>query len=138
MSFFLRRGRQGDMLPASLASGVISSLLALVVLLGSAGGIGASFAVTGRDLDPVSVGIAEADVVVDPTGTGDAFRAGFLTGTAWGLGLERAAQVGSLVATHCVEALGPQDYVLGDFLARFEKAFGADAAAEVAPHLQPR
>jgi len=50
MSFFLRRGRQGDMLPASLASGVISSLLALVVLLGSAGGIGASFAVTGRDL----------------------------------------------------------------------------------------
>ena len=79
------------------------------------------------------VGIAPADVVVDPTGTGDAFRAGFLTATAWGLGLERAAQVGALLATHCVEAKGPQDYVLTDFLGRFEKAFGAEAAAEVAP-----
>src|SRR3954470_19324767 len=84
----------------------------------------------------ISVGIAEADVVVDPTGTGDAFRAGFLTATAWGLGLERAAQVGALLATHCVESVGPQDYVLTEFLARLEKAFGADAAAEVAPFMR--
>ena len=85
--------------------------------------------------DDIRVGIAEADVIVDPTGTGDAFRAGFLTATSWGLGLERAAQVGSLLATHVVETVGPQDYVLTEFLARFEKAFGSDAAAEVAPHL---
>jgi adenosine kinase len=85
--------------------------------------------------DDIHVGIAEADVIVDPTGTGDAFRAGFLTATAWGLGLERAAQVGSLLATHVVETVGPQDYVLTAFLNRFEKAFGSDAAAEVAPHL---
>ena len=91
--------------------------------------------ITRKGHDDITVGIAEADVVVDPTGTGDAFRAGFLTATAWGLGLERAAQVGALLATHCVEARGPQDYVVTDFLARFEKAFGADAAAEVAPHL---
>jgi adenosine kinase len=84
----------------------------------------------------ISVGIAEADVVVDPTGTGDAFRAGFLTATAWGLSLERAAQVGALLATHCVESVGPQDYVLTDFLARLEKAFGADAAGEVAPFMR--
>ena len=85
--------------------------------------------------DDISVGIAEADVVVDPTGTGDAFRAGFLAATAWGLELERAAQVGALLATHCVESVGPQDYVLTEFLARFEKAFGADAAAELAPFM---
>ena len=85
--------------------------------------------------DDISVGIAEASVVVDPTGTGDAFRAGFLSATAWGLGLERAAQVGALLATHCVESVGPQDYVLTDFLARLEKAFGADAAAELAPFM---
>ena len=85
----------------------------------------------------IRVGIAAADQVVDPTGTGDAFRAGFLTGITWGLGLERAAQVGSLVATHVVETVGPQDYVFTpqSFLARFERAYGADAAAEVAPHL---
>ena len=97
---------------------------------------GAKGSVISRKGEPdISVGIAEADVVVDPTGTGDAFRAGFLTATAWGLGLERAAQVGALLATHCVESVGPQDYVLTDFLARFEKAFGADAAAELAPFM---
>ena len=85
-----------------------------------------------KGFDDIWVGIAEADVVVDPTGTGDAFRAGFLTATAWGLGLERAAQVGALLATHCVESVGPQDYVLTEFRARFEKAFGADAAVELA------
>ncbi|MCW2599780.1 MAG: Adenosine kinase [Frankiales bacterium] len=87
--------------------------------------------------EDLHVGIAEADQVVDPTGTGDAFRAGFLTATSWGLGLECSAQVGSLLATHVVETMGPQDYSLSraPFLGRFEKAFGADAAAEVAPHL---
>ena len=88
--------------------------------------------------DDVEVGVVEARQVVDPTGTGDAFRAGFLTATAWGLGLERAAQLGSLVATHCVESKGPQDYVLTDVLARFEGAFGPEARAELAaaaPHL---
>ncbi|MFN2537787.1 MAG: carbohydrate kinase family protein [Mycobacteriales bacterium] len=88
-----------------------------------------------KGFDDIAVGIAEADVVVDPTGTGDAFRAGFLTATAWGLGLERAAQVGALLATHCVESVGPQDYVLTDFVARFEKAFGSEAAAELAPFM---
>ena len=88
-----------------------------------------------KGFDDIVVGIAEADVVVDPTGTGDAFRAGFLTATAWGLGLERAAQVGALLATHCVESVGPQDYVLTEFLARFEKVFGADAAGELAPFM---
>jgi adenosine kinase len=86
--------------------------------------------------DDIHVGIAEATVVVDPTGTGDAFRAGFLTATSWGLGLERSAQVGSLLATHVVETVGPQDYVLTDFLARFDKAFGAEATAEVAPFIR--
>jgi drug/metabolite transporter (DMT)-like permease len=49
MSFFLRRGRQGDMLPASLASGVISAGLALVVLC-SAADLRAGFAIGMRDL----------------------------------------------------------------------------------------
>jgi adenosine kinase len=98
---------------------------------------GAKGSVISRKGEPdIAVGVAPADQVVDPTGTGDAFRAGFLTATAWGLGLERAAQVGALLATHCVEAVGPQDYVLSDFLGRFEKAFGADAAEELAPFMR--
>lgn len=99
---------------------------------------GAKGSVITRKGEPdLHVGIVEAEVVVDPTGTGDAFRAGFLAGIAWGVGLERAAQVGSLLATHVVETVGPQEYSFtrDSFLARFEKAYGADAAAEVAPHL---
>ena len=44
---------------------------------------------------------------VDPTGSGDAFRSGFLAAIAWGLPLERAAQLGNLMAVHALEAIGP-------------------------------
>jgi adenosine kinase len=47
---------------------------------------------------------------VDPTGVGDAFRAGFLTGRSAGLGLERSAQLGSLVAVLVLETNGTQEW----------------------------
>ncbi len=74
---------------------------------------------------------------VEPTGGGDALRAGFVAARQWGLGLERATQVGSAVATAAIEVIGTQEYDLpaGPFLERFAAAFGADAADEVAPHL---
>ena len=74
---------------------------------------------------------------VDPTGVGDGFRAGFLAGVGWGLSLERAAQLGSLLATYVIETVGPQEYQLerGSFLDRFAGAYGAAAAAEIAAHL---
>ncbi|GAA0414900.1 kinase [Acrocarpospora corrugata] len=74
----------------------------------------------------------------DPTGVGDAFRAGFLSALAWGLSLERCGQVGNLTATHVLERVGCQEYELGqqDFLDRFSGAYGKDAAAEVAGHLR--
>ena len=74
---------------------------------------------------------------VDPTGSGDAFRSGFLAAVAWGLSLERAAQLGNLLAVHALEATGPQEYNLkpGLLADRFAAAYGDDAAAEVAVHL---
>ncbi|SDR07881.1 carbohydrate kinase family protein [Thermostaphylospora chromogena] len=74
----------------------------------------------------------------DPTGVGDAFRAGFLAGVAWGLSLERCAQIGNLIATHVLERVGSQEYELSrtTFLERFTAAYGAAAADEVAPHLR--
>ncbi len=98
---------------------------------------GAKGSVITRKGEPdVSVGIVEADQVVDPTGTGDAFRAGFLTGRARGLGLERSAQIGALLATYVVETVGTQEYTFTsqEFLARFAKAFGDEAAREVEQH----
>jgi adenosine kinase len=74
----------------------------------------------------------------DPTGVGDAFRAGFLSALAWGLSLERCGQVGNLTATHVLERVGGQEYELGQaaFLERFAAAYGADAAAEVGAHVR--
>lgn len=71
----------------------------------------------------------------DPTGVGDAFRAGFLAGLAWSLPLERCGQIGNLTATHVLERVGGQEYQLGqkDFLERFAAAYGQAAADEIAP-----
>jgi len=73
----------------------------------------------------------------DPTGSGDAFRSGFLAAVAWGLSLERAAQLGNLMAVHALESTGPQEYNLkpGPLIERFATAYGDAAAAEVAAYL---
>jgi adenosine kinase len=88
--------------------------------------------------DPVvHVPCAPERAKVEPTGVGDAFRAGFLTGIAWDLSYERAAEVGSMLATYVIETVGTQEYDFGatDFLERFAVAYGDDAAADIAPHL---
>jgi adenosine kinase len=74
---------------------------------------------------------------VDPTGVGDAFRAGFLSAINWGLSLERAAQVGNLIAAYVLESAGGQEYTFERtrFLERLGGAYGTEAADEVAPHL---
>ncbi|MEY4900632.1 MAG: hypothetical protein RI895_1054, partial [Actinomycetota bacterium] len=59
--------------------------------------------ITSRDGLDLKVPVAQEKSIKDPTGVGDAFRAGFLTGLGWGLGLEVCAQVGSLLATYVIE-----------------------------------
>jgi adenosine kinase len=75
--------------------------------------------------------------IADPTGVGDAFRAGFLAAVGWGLPVERCAQVGATLATLVLETVGPQEYDLesAGFTDRIAQAYGDDAAAQVAPHL---
>jgi len=70
----------------------------------------------------------------EPTGAGDAFRAGFLAAISWGLSLERAAQLGNMVAVHALETTGTQEYMLepGPLTTRFAAAYGAAAAGEIA------
>jgi adenosine kinase len=73
----------------------------------------------------------------DPTGVGDGFRAGFLAAVESGLSLERAAQLGSLIAVHVLEVTGTQEWTLdhGRARKRFAETYGEDAAAEVAAAL---
>lgn len=86
----------------------------------------------------VTVGCPREETVADPTGVGDAFRAGFLSGLAWGLSDERCSQVGSMLATYVIETVGTQEYVLSQahFLQRIAAAYGDDAAADIASHVR--
>jgi adenosine kinase len=63
---------------------------------------------------------------VDPTGVGDAFRAGFMSAMSWGVGSEISAQVGSLLATYTIETIGTQEYSFetDEFLNRFRETYG--------------
>jgi adenosine kinase len=93
--------------------------------------------ITGHDVDRIHVPVARDVIPDDPTGVGDGFRAGFFTAISWGVGLERAAQVGSLVAALVLETVGPQEYEIkaADFAKRLADSYGDEAAAEIQPFL---
>jgi adenosine kinase len=88
--------------------------------------------------EPILVAAVPEIEKVEPTGVGDAFRAGFLAALEWGLGHERAAQLGCLLAVYVVERVGTQEYTLSRaaFLKRFEASYGPAAMADIEPHLQ--
>ncbi len=93
--------------------------------------------IVGRDIEPIHVGIAKERLRADPTGVGDAFRAGLLTAREWGLPWERSAQVGSLLATMVLETVGTQEYTVekSDFSDRLAESYGDVCAADVLPQL---
>jgi adenosine kinase len=96
--------------------------------------------ITGRGMERIHVPVVQDVKVDDPTGVGDGFRAGFFAGLSWGLGLERAAQVGSLLAALVLETMGPQEYEVRPdlFLKRLGESYGDAAADEVRAHLGPQ
>ncbi len=77
------------------------------------------------------------DVELEPTGIGDAFRAGFFAALACDFDLERCAQLGSAVATQTLETVGPQEYDLEPetLLPRVARVYGDAAAEELEPLL---
>ncbi|MGE2817398.1 carbohydrate kinase family protein [Mycobacterium heidelbergense] len=90
--------------------------------------------VVDRDGNTVHVDVVPETSQVDPTGVGDAFRAGFLTGRSAGLTVERSAQLGSLVAVLVLESTGTQEWTWDHEVAqsRLAGAYGDDAANEIA------
>ncbi|WP_204456988.1 carbohydrate kinase family protein [Actinokineospora baliensis] len=86
-----------------------------------------------KDGTSLNVGAVPEKAKVDPTGVGDGFRAGFLAGLTQGLGLDRCAQLGSMVAVLVLEADGPQEwtYDKAEAVARIADAFGPEAGAEI-------
>jgi adenosine kinase len=82
-------------------------------------------AVTSRN-DNFVVKAVEPAPLVDPTGSGDAFRAGLLMGMRRGFDLKKSCRVGALCGTYAVEKKGTQVhfFTYSDFAERFNRAFG--------------
>jgi adenosine kinase len=93
---------------------------ALVTTLGEQGSVIARGDTETR-VNPVKV-----DAALDPTGAGDAYRAGLLKGLTLGMELTEAAKLGSVCAAFCVEKKGTQEhaFTLAEFNARLSANFG--------------
>lgn len=77
---------------------------------------------------------------LDPTGVGDAYRAGLVAARLRGLPWEVAGRVGSVAAVYALETIGPQPrrYAVSEFLERYHESFGRDVVhASVAKIAEP-
>lgn len=90
--------------------------------------------IVGRDQPNIHVTAVPELRKADPTGVGDGFRAGFVAGLSAGLGLERSAQLGSMVAVLVLETVGTQEWEFDreTAISRISDAFGPEAATDIA------
>ena len=74
----------------------------------------------------IEVSVCSAHSVDDPTGAGDAYRAGFFLAYIQGKDLKACAQVGATTAVYAVENYGTQNHVFTkvEFENRYEENFG--------------
>ena len=97
--------------------------------------VGVTFAEHGSELHfdgrHVKIPAVAANPLIEPTGGGDAYRAGVFKGLALGLPLEIAGRMGSVAATYAVERHGSQEhaYTPSEFVDRFDSAFPEHAGA---------
>jgi adenosine kinase len=77
---------------------------------------------------PFAIPAAPARTVVDPTGAGDAYRAGFASGLLRGLNVEQAGRLAGLAATYAVEQVGTieHSYTWEEFKRRYSESFGEE------------
>lgn len=69
--------------------------------------------------------VAPPRTFADPTGGGDAYRAGLMAGLLMGKDLPVVGRIAALTATHAIEYHGPQEhsYTRESFVSRFDEAF---------------
>ena len=76
----------------------------------------------------VQIPCAKAKAVVDPTGCGDAYRAGLLHGLLHGLDWKTTGRIASLLGAIKIESLGTQNhrFTKAELEARLKESFGSD------------
>lgn len=100
---------------------LLSKVELLVTTLGAEGSL-----IQTSDGQSIRVSACPAGTCLDPTGAGDAFRAGFFVGYEQGKDLKTCAQIGAVLATYVVETRGTQAYQFTkeEFCERYEKEYG--------------
>lgn len=88
--------------------------------------LGAEGSLIEKGGESLNVGIATPKDVVDPTGAGDAYIAGFLTGYMNGKNLTICGQMGAVAAAYAIENYGTQNHIfaIDEFRKRYSQAFG--------------
>jgi adenosine kinase len=111
----------------------VPGLLALTPHLITTGGEQGSLLQMNGNSDEVPA--VPARRVLDPTGAGDAYRAGLLKGLARGLGWLEAARMGAVLASFSVEQQGTQEHRLEiqEFWDRYAETFGVPPEAALRP-----
>jgi adenosine kinase len=101
---------------------VLGHVKALVVTRGEQGS-----SVLTPDGGRVDVAAVTPRRIVDPTGVGDGYRAGFMKGLAMGVPYDICARLGSVAAAYVLEHVGGQShaYTWDEFKARYEQHFGS-------------
>jgi len=95
---------------------------------------GAEGSVIYTDEGVLTVPVVPPEPLAEPTGVGDAYRAGLIKGLIHGLPWDLSGRIGSLAATYVLEKHGTQEhrYTLQDFVARYRRVFGAEPRVEAA------
>ena len=79
--------------------------------------------------ETISVGVAKPDMIVDPTGAGDAYIAGFIVGYTRQLPLQICGQLGATTAAYAIEQYGTQNhrFTREQFNDRYRESFGENS-----------
>ncbi len=102
------------------AADIAGQVQALIVTRGAEGSV---IHVKGRE---IVIPPAKPDAVVDPTGCGDAYRAGLLHGLLRGLDWETTGRIASLMGAIKIGARGTQNhrFTAAEFAERYRASFG--------------
>jgi adenosine kinase len=103
------------------AGDITSQVQALIVTRGAEGSI---IHTRGRE---IAIPAARPEAVVDPTGCGDAYRAGLIHGLLHGLDWETTGRIASLLGAIKIETRGTQNHTFtkSQFEQRYQASFGA-------------
>ena len=115
---------EGKMLEEKTGRKLVSLAGELKALIVTLGALGSQIHAGGKCIE---IPLVKADAEVDPTGCGDAYRAGLLHGIAQGWDWETTGRLASVMGAIKIAARGPQNHrpTRAQIAERYRKAFGS-------------